>query len=122
MKNEKAHPNHYEFSLYGLLLLVLSAFLQSMETLLENRLFEIEPDLSAFTMQTAVAFWKLVMVILLFPVAKYIPYTSPWLERAFAESTQNKTVFSLICFQVIACGLQSYLGVLVIKESNGILK
>ena len=101
-----------------------------METMLENRLFKIEPDLSAFTMQTAVAFWKLVMVILLLPVAEYIPSSSSMveggkmenIERAFAEISENKVVFSLISLQVLACGLQSFLGVLVIKESNGILK
>jgi len=98
--------------------------------MLENRLFKIEPDLSAFTMQTAVAFWKLVMVIVLLPVAGYIPSTSSMVEgnkmenveRAFAEISDNKTVLLLICLQVVACGLQSFLGVLVIKESNGILK
>ena len=70
------------------------------------------------------------MVIILIPVAGKIPSTSSMVEggkmeniqRAIAEISDNKTVLALICFQVIACGLQSFLGVLVIKESNGILK
>ena len=50
LQNEYDDPAHYKVTLWGLFLLVLSAGLQAMETMLENRLFKIEPDLSAFTM------------------------------------------------------------------------
>ena len=40
----------YNVTMIGLVLLCLSAFFQAMETMLENRLFKIEPELSSFTM------------------------------------------------------------------------
>ena len=116
--------------MYGLFLLGLSALLQAMETMLENRLFKIEPELTSFTMQTAVALWKLIMVLAVIPFVGKIPSPSGMveggkmenIERAFTEIGQSRVVQSLIAFQIVACGLQSFLGVAVIREGNGILK
>ena len=101
-----------------------------METMFENRLFQIEPDLTSFTMQTAVALWKLIMVLVVLPFLGMIPSPTGMVEggkmenldRAFAEVAQSPVVQGLIAFQVVACGLQSFLGVAVIREGNGILK
>lgn len=65
--------DEYRLTLFGLFLLGLSAFFQAMETMLENRIFMIEPELTAFTMQTAVALWKLIMVIVMVPFVDKIP-------------------------------------------------
>jgi len=96
----------------------------------ENRLFQIEPELTSFTMQTAVALWKLIMVIVVAPFVNVIPAPGSLVEggkmenpeRAIAEIAQSSTVQYLIAFQVLMCGLQSFLGVIVIREGNGVLK
>lgn len=103
----------YNLTLLGLFILTLSAFFQSMETMLENRLFKIEPDLSSFTMQTAVAIWKLIMVVAIVPFVGKIPApgsmveggTMENIERAFDEVGQSETIQFLIAFQVLMCGL-----------------
>ena len=78
----------------------MSAFFQAMETMLENRLFKIEPELSAFTMQTAVALWKLIMVVAIVPFVGKIPAPGSLVEggtmenigRSIAEISENPTV------------------------------
>ena len=77
-----------------------------METMLENRLFKIEPDLTSFTMQTAVALWKLIMVLAIIPFVGKIPSPSGMVEggkmenlnRSFIELSQNHVVQGLIAF------------------------
>ena len=44
------------------------------------------------------------------------------LDRAFEEISQSSAVQLLIALQVLMCGLQSFLGVVVIREGNGVLK
>lgn len=120
----------YNLTLFGLFILGLSALFQAMETMFENRLFKIEPELSSFTMQTKVALWKLIMVIVVAPFVEIIPAPGSLVEggkmenpeRAIAELGQSTTVQYLIAFQVLMCGLQSFLGVVVIREGNGVLK
>ena len=71
-----------------------------METMLENRLFKIEPELSAFTMQTAVALWKLIMVVAIVPLVGKIPAPGSLVEggtmeninRSIAEISESPTV------------------------------
>ena len=78
----------------------MSAFFQAMETMLENRLFKIEPELSAFTMQTAVALWKLIMVVAIVPLVGKIPAPGSLVEggtmeninRSIAEISESPTV------------------------------
>ena len=79
----------YDLTLFGLVLLALSALLQAMETMLENRLFVIEPDLSAFTMQTAVALWKLIMVAALVPFMGKIPAPANIVEGGKMENLER---------------------------------
>lgn len=106
MQNEYDDPELYQLTLYGLFLLGMSALLQAMETMLENRLFKIEPDLSSFTMQTAVALWKLIMVLILVPFAGKIPSTTSMVEggkmenldRAYTEISESHTIQALIAF------------------------
>ena len=101
-----------------------------METMLENRLFKIEPDLTSFTMQTAVALWKLIMVVALVPFMGKIPASGSVVEggkmenlgRAWDELSQSSNVQWLLTLTVLSCGLQSFLGVCVIREGDGILK
>ena len=77
-----------------------------METMFENRLFQIEPDLTSFTMQTAVALWKLIMVLAIIPFVGKIPSPSGMVEggkmenlnRSFIELSQNHVVQGLIAF------------------------
>ena len=77
-----------------------------METMLENRLFKIEPDLTSFTMQTAVALWKLIMVLIMIPIAGKIPSTTSMveggkmenIERALAEVSESSTIQALLFF------------------------
>ena len=53
----------------GFLMLGLSACFQAFEVCLENRLFMIEPDLTALALQQAVSSWKVILVIVLAIVA-----------------------------------------------------
>jgi hypothetical protein len=56
-----------------MLLLIVSACLSSLEMTVENRLFQIEPELSAIGLQSAVAVWKMIFCMVTILFAKYIP-------------------------------------------------
>ena len=49
-------------------------------------MFKIEPELTSFTLQTAVAFWKLIMVVALIPVVGMIPAPGAMVEGGMMEN------------------------------------
>ena len=70
------------------------------------------------------------MVMAIIPFVGMIPAPGSMVEggmmenidRAIIEIQQSTAIQGLIAFQVLACGLQSFLGVVVIREGNGVLK
>ena len=57
----------FKLTTWGIALLCISAFIQALEVIIENRIFIIYPNLSALYLQGAVATWKMIFTILLVP-------------------------------------------------------
>ena len=57
----------FKLTTWGIGLLCLSALIQALEVIIENRIFIIYPKLSAVYLQGAVATWKMIFCILLLP-------------------------------------------------------
>ena len=57
----------FKMTTWGIGLLCISAFIQALEVIIENRLFIIYPNLSAIYLQGAVSTWKMIFTIILVP-------------------------------------------------------
>ena len=57
----------FKHTTWGIALLCISALLQALEVIIENRIFIIYPNLSALYLQGAVSVWKVIFCILLVP-------------------------------------------------------
>ena len=64
-------------------MLCLSACFQAFEVCLENRLFMIEPDLTALSLQQAVSSWKVILV----SITSILSYFSDSLGKTLGSNT-----------------------------------
>ena len=118
--------DEFKLTTMGILLLCLSAFIQSLEIIIENRLFQIDPSMSAFYLQGAVACWKMVFTLAVLPFCSMIhvpeEYVTggrfesigPALETLFA----NQTLVWLFVIMMVANGTHAVAGMSIIKEES----
>ena len=114
----------------GYIMLGLSACFQAFEICLENRLFMIEPNLSALALQQAVSIWKVILIVALFVASNIFPDSLGALTGSNMESVamavknlNEKTelytyMFGLMFFNGIAANL----GMQIIKDENAVFK
>ena len=114
----------------GLIMLGLSACFQAFEVCLENRLFMIEPALTALNLQQAVASWKLILVSILTFVGNFIfpilgeamGSDSKGFDLYFKNINEEKSLYWLMAALMFVNALQANLGMQVVKNENAVFK
>lgn len=110
----------------GIVLLAFSAFIQALETIIENRLFLIDPSMSAFYLQSAVASWKMVFAVALMPFCHMIPMPESYvsggkfesLGMALTDLFNDSTLVFLFILMMVSNGLHALAGMAIIKEES----
>ena len=125
----KAEMTTQEFHMttMAVVLLALSAFIQALEILIENRIFLIDASISAFYLQGAVACWKMIFTIALLPFVGMIRVPEEYvtggrlesLETAFAVLFANQDLMGLFLLMMLFNGLHAIAGMTIVKEESG---
>ena len=110
----------------GIVLLCISAFIQSLEIIIENRLFILDPSMSAFYLQAAVSTWKMILTILIVPFCSMIEVPHEYVTGGKFEQFgpalsilfANKNLVWLFVVMMISNGLHALFGMAIIKEES----
>lgn len=110
----------------GMILLGISAFIQSVEIIIENRLFLIDPTMSSFYMFAAVSTWKMIFTILILPFLHLIPVPESYVTGGKLESLgpalkllfSNSVLIWLFFFMALSNGLHAVFGMGIIKNES----
>ena len=110
--------------------MLLSACINALEITVENRLFVIEPELTALGLQSAVAVWKMLLSLLVVLVAQYIHVPKSLdsdgimadLPHVLKEMSQNNNLVLFMMCMMVANALQANLGMTLVKYRNAVVK
>ena len=116
----------FKLTSVGILLLCISALIQSLEIIIENRLFIIDPAISAFYMQAAVSTWKVIFTIVILPFCSIIQVPQEYVTGGKFESFEpalsllfsNKSLLWLFVLMMLSNGLHALFGMAIIKEES----
>jgi len=114
----------------GLLLLTLSACFQSFEVTLENRIFNIEKDLSALALQQMLSSWKMILLLVVFVIGNMFPSALgssigsgiSSVSLAFHNMNEATELYYLILGTLFFNALAANLGMQVVKAENAVTK
>lgn len=120
--------DEFELTTVGIILLCISALIQSLEVLIENRLFIVDPSMSAFYLQAAVSTWKMILTILILPFCSMIDVPKEYVTggkfesfgAAFEVLFANKNLVWLFVLMMFSNGLHALLGMAIIKEESAV--
>ena len=107
-------------------MLGVSAFIQACETILENHLFTLDPDMSSFYLQSAVASWKVIFTAAILPFCQLIVVPEEYVTGGKFESPGtalsllmiNPHLLWLFLVMMAANGLHAVFGMAIIKEES----
>ena len=118
--------NEFKLTFMGISLLCISAFIQALEVLIENQLFLLDPEMSAFYLQSAVSSWKMVFAVLMTPFCHLVTVPEAYVTGGKFESFEpalemlwlNSDLLWLMVFMMVSNGLHSVFGMAIIKEES----
>jgi hypothetical protein len=95
-----------------------SATISAFEISLENRLFMIEPELTALKLQQAISMWKMIMICVFFVVCSLFPdklgmmtgSNTETIKLAFKNMNEEKSLYTLMFFLMLFGALSANLG------------
>ena len=118
--------DEFKLTTVGIVLLCLSATIQSLEIIIENRLFIIDPNMSTFYMFGAVAAWKMIFTVLILPFCSLIKVPEEYVTGGRFESLgpaislifRNSSLCWLFIIMSSANGLHAIFGIEIIKGES----
>ena len=118
--------NEFQLTTIGIILLCISALIQALEIIVENRLFQIDPQMSAFHMQWIVSIWKMIFTIIILPFCSLVDVPSEYVTGGKFESfgpalsllSMNKQLVWLFAIMALSNGLHAVLSMTIVKEES----
>jgi len=122
--------DEFKMTTVGILLLCISAFIQSLEAIIEDRIFTIDPNMSAFYLQAAVASWKMVFTAAVLPFVGLIKVPEEYVTGGRFESLgpaldllfSNSSLLWLFALMMVSNGFHAIFGMTIIKEESAMLR
>ena len=116
----------FKLTTFGIVLLAISAFIQSLEIIIENHLFLKDPAMSSFYLQMGVATWKLIFAAVLIPFCSLISVPEEYVTGGKFESFgsalsllfSHSSLIWLFLLMATSNGLHAILGVSIIHDES----
>ena len=104
--------------LVGFIMIVLSGIIYSFQITLENRIFKIEPDLTALGLQQAISMWKMTLLLILFVLGNifseslgdYTGSNTDSLAKAYSSMNEEPELWTFMILWALFNGLQANFG------------
>ena len=104
--------------LVGFIMIVLSGIIYSFQITLENRIFKIEPDLTALGLQQAISMWKMTLLLILFVLGNifseslgdYTGSNTESLAKAYSSMNEEPELWTFMILWALFNGLQANFG------------
>ena len=113
----------------GWTMLAVSACFSAFEVTLENRLFRIDPDLTALGLQQAISIWKMILVFVLFIASNFFEKlgeaTGSDMESlaiAVKNLNEEKSLYTMMFALMFFNALAANLGMQIVKNENAVFK
>lgn len=114
----------------GFIMITVSAIIQAFEISLENRLFNIDKDLTALTLQQAISIWKVLLIFIMFVITNIWADTLGALTKSNTENiglaiknmNEQKELYVLMFFIMFLNALAANLGMQIVKDENAVVK